>query len=148
MVNFGEVVPPGVDNFERVDLPGSPAPEPARTLPAARSQPTETARSEPEIQAERASPPPVAPAVRAGELSIQQLDQLCEAAREEAIAPLRAAAIAECKAAPRADPAYCERFYATYGDAVRLPTGAMRPRLFDDLPACVLAQEERTRRAR
>lgn len=156
--HYGEVVPEGITDFERVVLPPSPArpPDPApptaseRTLspPESRPRASATTGTEPTIRAETA-PPRAAPQVEASDMTLEQLDQLCEDAREEAIAPLRAAAIAECKeTGQRNDPGYCERFYATYGDAVRLQTGVMRPRLFNDLPACVVAFEERRRRAR
>lgn len=144
VVSFGEAVPEGVEEFERVNVAPSPPPA-AESPPAAPAQAADAPRIEPNRPVE---PAPVgrSAGTAPSEMSLEQLDRLCEQARESAIAPLRQAAIEECKAAPRTEPAYCERFYADYGDAVRLPSGAMRPRLFDDLPACVRAQEARSAR--
>jgi hypothetical protein len=133
VVHYGDSVPAGVESFERVGItsaspPATGAPAPAVTEPA------------PEAPAGSA---PVATPQAASALSVEELDRLCENAREAAIAPLRTAAIDECKAEPRSDPAYCERFYADFGDGGRAESGAYRPRQFDDLPECVQAQQER-----
>lgn len=153
VVNYGTSVPAGAKNVEQVTVTSTPAtatPELPQTpsstgagLPASVEPSSElAAEPTPKLTAEPAEP------TQPGEMTLEQLDQLCEAAREEAIAPLRDAAIKECKATPRTDPAYCERFYATFGDAVGIRPGVVRPRMFDDLPACVSAFEERRRRSR
>lgn len=77
------------------------------------------------------------------EAEVQALEARCEAAREARLKPLREAEIAKCKADKRNDPAYCDRFWADYGNAVRLPNGRMQPRLFDDLPECTAAYKAR-----
>ena len=59
---------------------------------------------------------------------------------------MRASEIAKCKSDRTNDPAWCERFNATFGDAVRRSDGTMGPRMFDDLPECVDALKERNRR--
>ena len=82
------------------------------------------------------------------EMSLDALDRRCEAAREKKIAPLRAAEIANCKEQEGNDPAWCERFYADYGDGGRTVEGAFRPPMFHDLPECLDALEERKRRFR
>ncbi len=64
------------------------------------------------------------------------------------IAPIREAEIVKCKEDNREDPAFCERFYADLGEGGRTVAGAMRPRMFDDLPQCVDALNERNRRGR
>ena len=74
---------------------------------------------------------------------LARLEQQCEAAREARIAPLRAAEIAKCKADKRADPGYCERFWADLGNGHKNANGAWVPRMFDDLPECVAADEAR-----
>lgn len=79
--------------------------------------------------------------------SQEELDQQCEVAREKKLAPLRDAEIAKCKADKRNDPAYCERYFKTYGDAT-YASGIYVPRMFNDLPECVIAEEERKRRVR
>jgi hypothetical protein len=147
VVHYGETVPAGVEDFEPMNLePAPPAPAAAPQPPAA----TVRAERAPSQRSRPATAPAVeaAPAQRPEDMSLDALDRACEAARESAIAPLRAAAIEECKAQPRADPAYCERYYATFGDAVGIRPGVVTPRMFDDLPACVTATEERSRRAR
>lgn len=64
-----------------------------------------------------------------------RLDQACQAAREEKLAPERAALVQECVAnKERPDEASCERFYADYGNQA----GSRAP-LYMDLPACVEA---------
>ena len=83
-----------------------------------------------------------------GKMSLADLDLRCEEAREKMIAPLREAEIAKCKQDERNDPAFCERFNADYGDGGRTASGAMRPRMFDDLPECIEALQERNRRSR
>lgn len=81
-------------------------------------------------------------------ISVEQLDARCEAARQVKIRPLREAEIAKCKAEKRSDPQYCERFWKDYGEGGRNINGAVRPRLFDDLPECVAAHEARSHSGR
>ncbi len=79
-------------------------------------------------------------------LSLAELDLRCEETREKMISPLREAEIAKCKEDKREDPAFCERFNADFGDGGRTASGSFRPRMFDDLPECVEAMQERNRR--
>ncbi len=141
VVHYGDSVPDGIESYERVSISPSPAamPAPRQTQPAD--------RSEPAPQTPTLSTPTVVPQP-ASAMSLEELDRICESAREREIAPLRRAAIEECEASPRSDPAYCERFHATFGDAVYLPNGATRPRMFNDLPECVQADQERRSRSR
>ncbi len=74
---------------------------------------------------------------------VAALEARCEAEREEMIKPLREMEISKCKADSRNDPAYCERYWKDYGNAVRSSNGSMVPRMFDDLPVCVAAFEAR-----
>jgi len=146
VVHYGDSVPSGVESFERVGItPASPPAADPASVQAAGAP--ESSATEPAPEAP-ASPASVATPQAVSELSLQELDRLCEDARETAIAPLRAAAIDECKAEPRSDPAYCERFYADFGDGGRAESGAYRPRMFGDLPECVQAQQERATRDR
>ncbi|MGW8370455.1 MAG: DUF4124 domain-containing protein [Gammaproteobacteria bacterium] len=144
VVQYGDSVPEGIDEFERVTLelpppaPAQPVASPAPIAPTSDVQPVRVVPAPPDAVAAPPSP---------SQLSLEALDQQCEAARERAIAPLRAEAIAECKTSGRNDPTYCERFYADFGDGGRTATGAMRPRMFDDLPECVTALQERNSRA-
>jgi hypothetical protein len=77
------------------------------------------------------------------EAKVQALEQQCEQAREAKLKPLREAEIAKCKQNKRNDPGYCERYWRDYGSAMRLANGAMRPRMFDDLPECAAARQAR-----
>jgi len=76
-----------------------------------------------------------------------ELDAACEAARERALAPMRAHYIEQCVQQRRRVSgdvrAYCERFYADFG----AQSGNRAP-LFYDLPQCVYAFEFRRRNAR
>ncbi|MEO1201781.1 MAG: DUF4124 domain-containing protein [Pseudomonadota bacterium] len=140
VVHFGAAPPPGVP-AERITTDPAP-PAPTQGL----------APREPRPQSPTAAPAdaPPAPAPEAptpiSELPLEELDRRCEQARAAKIAPLKAAEIARCKAEPRTDPAFCEQFNADFGEGGRTVSGAMRPRMFDDLPECVTALEERNRR--
>jgi len=74
--------------------------------------------------------------------SIQELEAQCEAAREERLAPERAAEIKKCKAQEENDPKWCEMYWETYGDArASGPRAPMEPRGYDWLPECVAARK-------
>ena len=81
-------------------------------------------------------------------MTLAELDQRCDVAREKKIAPLREAEIKKCKQDKRNDPAWCERFNADFGEGGRTVSGTIRPRMFDDLPECVDALKERNLRGR
>ncbi len=76
-----------------------------------------------------------------------ELDAACEAARERALAPMRAYYIEQCVQQRRRlsgdARARCERFYADLG----AQSGNRAP-LFYDLPECVYAFEFRRRNSR
>ena len=93
-----------------------------------------------------AETPPLFEKIDIANMSLADLDLRCEDAREKMIAPLREAEIAKCKQDRTNDPAWCERFNADYGDGGRTVSGSIRPRMFDDLPECVDAMQERNRR--
>jgi hypothetical protein len=73
---------------------------------------------------------------------VAALEAQCEAEREAKIKPLREMEIAKCKADENNDPAFCERFWKDYGNAVRVANGII-PRMFSDLPVCVAAFKAR-----
>lgn len=77
------------------------------------------------------------------ESDVKALEARCEAAREAKLKPLREAEIARCKAQKRNDEGYCERYYRDLGNAVRLPNGSFKPRMFDELPECAAAFKAR-----
>ena len=74
---------------------------------------------------------------------VEALEAQCEQEREANIKPLRDMEIAKCKADTHNDPAYCERYWKDYGNAMRTSNGTMTPRMFDDLPDCVAAYKAR-----
>ena len=75
----------------------------------------------------------------AGSEQQSQLDQACENAREQKLAPMREDYIEECIVKKqRPDRASCERFYTDFG----AQSGSRAP-LFYDLPECVEAFEHK-----
>ena len=71
--------------------------------------------------------------------SLDELQQRCDNAREEKIAPLRQEAIEECLTSNprRRDVAeFCERFYSDFGQGGVTQTGHRRQPMFNDLPEC------------
>ena len=151
VVHFSDAPPD--DSVEAKTITTEPAPTPtevpARALPqtgqrpAADDAPATTPASPPNADVSA----PIAE-VDISSMSLAALDQRCEVAREKKIAPLREAEIQQCKQDRRNDPNYCETFNADYGDYGRTASGVMRPRMFDDLPECVEAMNERNRRPR
>ena len=91
---------------------------------------------------------PLVKEVDIAEMSLADLDRRCEDAREERIAPLREDEIVKCVQTETGDQAWCETFWADYGDPRRTVSGALIPRLFHDLPDCTEALDERNRRVR
>jgi hypothetical protein len=81
---------------------------------------------------------------------LAELQQRCEDAREEKIAPLREAAIEECVSSRRSTRgrAECERIYADFGEGGGIVGGARRPPMFLELPECVEYFEARNRQRR
>ena len=149
VVHFSDA-PPAESNSvetETLVIPKSPpvvTPDPSVASPPADSA---TAAKKPSRQPE-AEVPVLYAKIDISKMSLADLDLRCEEAREKMIAPLREEAIATCKLDKRRDPAWCERFNADFGDGGRTESGGIRPRLFDDLPECVEALEERNRRGR
>ena len=87
-----------------------------------------------------------AKAIDITKMSLEDLDCRCEDAREKKIAPLREAEIANCVKTETGDQAWCEAFWADYGDPIRTASGMLTPRLFHDIPECIEALDERHRR--
>jgi hypothetical protein len=147
VVHFSEE-PPGESPKDEVEVfttdPAPPYVPPAQTTiksPLASETEVENQSAQPEIQ--------IRPLVKEKdntEMSLADLDRRCEEAREEKIAPLKEAEIAACIQTGTGDQVWCEAFWADYGDGGRTVSGGTFPRLFDDLPECVDAWEEYTRR--
>ncbi len=147
VVHFSEQ-PPGESPEGEVETfttdPAPPYVPPAQTnikSPSASETDVENQSAQPKIQI----PPPVKE-IDISEMSLSDLDRRCEDAREERIAPMREAEIANCIQTETGDQAWCETFWADYVDSQRTVSGGIIPRLFHDLPECTEAWEERNHR--
>lgn len=118
-----------------------PTAQPVVKAPAVSDVDGEKQSAQPEIES-----PPVVEKTDITKMSHEALDRRCEDAREKKIAPLREAEIATCMETETGDHAWCETFWADYGDPSRTVSGPLTPRLFHDLPECVEALDERHRR--
>lgn len=116
---------------------------PSTTLSPA-SAPPAAKLSKPLSARELSKPPPSPPAPN--ELSMLELERLCDYAKQQVLAPVKDAAIAQCKADTRNDPAFCDRFNVYFSDAGRVASGTLQSSVLDDLPECVTAAYERKRR--
>jgi hypothetical protein len=147
VVHFSEEPPGESPEGEVETFTTDPAPHyvpPAQAAiksPSASAADDENQTAQPKVQI----PPPVK-AIDITEMSLSDLDRRCEDAREERIAPMREAEIANCIQTETGDQAWCETFWADYGDSQRTVSGGIIPRLFHDLPECTEAWEERNRR--
>jgi hypothetical protein len=147
VVHFSEEPPVESPDVEIETLTTDPAPayvapaQPAAKPPSASSADVKSQQAQPEIP----DTPPVKE-IDITEMSLADLDRRCESAREEKIAPLRAAEIAQCVQAGTGDQDWCETFWADYGAPVRTVSGGLTPRMFHDLRECTEAWEERNRR--
>ena len=147
VVHFSDAPPADADPADAETLvipksppalePAQPAPRPATVSKTTEDKQAEQSQKEKSLAYEN---------IDISKMSLVDLDSRCEEAREKAIAPLREAEIAKCKQDKRNDPAWCERFNADYGDGGRTASGSIRPRMFDDLPECVEALQEKNRR--
>jgi len=147
VVHFSEE-PPDESPKDDVEVfttdPAPPYVPPVQTItkpPSASATDVEKQSAKPEIQK-----PPQAKQIDITEMSLTDLDRRCEDAREEKIEPLRKAEIAKCIQTETGDQAWCETFWADYGDPRRTVSGGVTPRLFHDLPECTEALDERHRR--
>jgi hypothetical protein len=147
VVHFSEEPPRDSVEGKVETLTTDPAPRyvpPARPTiesPSNARSTDERKRVEPEPEVRRP-----APVLDITKMSLEDLDRRCEEAREKKIAPLREAEIAKCLETETGDLAWCETFWADYGDARRTASGYFVPRMFHDLPECLQAWEERNRR--
>jgi hypothetical protein len=90
-------------------------------------------------------------AVLAGDASLEELRQRCEAAREVQLAPLREQAIQDCVSRPRSTRtrAQCEEFYRDFGQGGGTVGGGFRAPMFIDVPECqeYFAEQDRQNQA-
>lgn len=75
-------------------------------------------------------------AMAVSQSEVDQLNVQCEAARQEALAPIRAQKVQSCIDQQIRQPDHCKRYYTTYGNTTvqgrRRVTG-----MFYDLPQCM-----------
>jgi hypothetical protein len=76
---------------------------------------------------------------------LDDLDRVCEAARERRLAPLRAERVERCVTLEKRSREQCEAEYANWGNTRPTAGGRARAGLFYDLPECVAAFEARQR---
>jgi hypothetical protein len=74
-----------------------------------------------------------------------ELDRVCEAAREQRLAPMRAERIERCVSVENRSREQCSSEYANWGNTQATARGTARTGLFYDLPECVAAFEARQR---
>jgi len=119
-------------------------------VPPAQTTIKSPSASETDVEKQSAQPEtqirPLVKEIDITQMSLADLDRRCEDAREERIAPLREDEITKCIQTETGDQAWCETFWADYGDSRRTVSGAFIPRLSHDLPECIEALEERNRR--
>jgi len=147
VVHFGDTPPNESEAVESETFTTEKSPPyvpPAQTTiksPSASETDVEKQSAQPETQIR-----PLVKEIDITQMSLADLDRRCEDAREERIAPLREDEIAKCIQTETGDQAWCETFWADYGDPTRTVSGALIPRLFHDLPECIEALEEQNRR--
>jgi hypothetical protein len=147
VVHFSEEPPVESPDVEIETLTTDPAPDyVAPAQPAAKPPSASSADVKSQVAQPKTPKIPPVKEIDITEMSLADLDRRCEAAREEKIAPLRAAEIAKCVQAGTGDQDWCETFWADYGAPVRTVSGGFTPRMFNDLPECTEAWEERNRR--
>ena len=148
-VTYSTTPPPDAVSIEEVHIEsGTSTPQTKQPATATERAEGKQSEVEPATQVVTLRPEPVAETVNLSNHSLDELDNRCDVAREHKIAPLRKEEIEKCKADKSNDPDRCDRFFNDYGEGGRTVHGAMRPRMFDDLPECVDALNERNRRAR
>ena len=147
VVHFSEE-PPKVSPDIKVEVVTTdPAPPPGPgTQTTVTWPPPRTAQGESQSTQREPQIPPLVRQLDITKMSLEELDRRCEDAREAMIAPLREAEIAKCVQTGTGDQAWCETFWADYGEPIRTESGALTPRMFHDLPECLDAWNERNRR--
>ena len=67
---------------------------------------------------------------------VRKMGKECEAARSEALQPIRERKTQACIEQQLRSKGHCERYYSTYGNVMALPSGAPAQGYFYDLPEC------------
>ena len=76
-------------------------------------------------------------------MTVKQLESLCEREREKRLKPERESLIENCIKTEKKQAAWCENYFADWGDAERLDRYTMRPALYYNLPECIAAKKAR-----
>ena len=149
VVHFSEEPPnasPDIDVEVVTTDPSPPLPPVPPIQTPVKSPPSVAKKVEAESTKIEPQVPPLVKQVDITEMSLEALDRRCEGAREAMIAPLRKAEIERCIETGTGDRAWCETFWADYGEPVYTASGTFTPGMFYDLPECVDAWNERNRR--
>ena len=77
------------------------------------------------------------------DMTVEQLDALCEREREKHLKKERTKLVETCKKRGNKQPEWCENYYADWGDARRLDINTLVPALYYDLPECIAAKRAR-----
>jgi hypothetical protein len=77
------------------------------------------------------------------DMSVEELEALCERERAKRLKPEREAHIKRCIDHGAKDPDWCERYFRDWGEAMRLNRLTVRPALYYDLPECIAADKAR-----
>lgn len=75
-------------------------------------------------------------ALAAQAADLAEMERACEAARQKALAPVRAQRTQACIDQQLRTEDECAHYYSTYGNVAPKPSGAPRAGLFYDLPEC------------
>ncbi len=76
------------------------------------------------------------PALGLNDDDVRKLQKECEAARNEALAPIRERKTQSCIEQQLRSEDHCKRYYQTYGNVAPGPSGAPQVGYFYDLPEC------------
>lgn len=74
---------------------------------------------------------------------VMKLSEACEAARAEALAPIRERRVQSCIEQRLRAPDHCERYYSTYGNVSAMGAQVPSTGMFYDLPECIEWREAR-----
>lgn len=147
VVHYGAEPPSESPDLEVTTVTTDPAPKnvppPQATVKSPRAAATDVESQPVQPEVSRESP---VEKIDITKMSLVDLEGRCEAARQEKIAPLKAAEIENCVQAGTGDQDWCETFWADYGAPRRTKSGGLTPAMFLDLPECVEAFEESNRR--
>ncbi len=76
------------------------------------------------------------PALAVTDAEVRALERACEERRDEALAPLRQRKTQSCIEQQMRSPDSCRRYYSTYGNRMRTPSGGISAGYYYDLPEC------------